>query len=170
MEKTLYATYDSPNRANQAFVELLQRGVSFMDVLLITQRTYVDPEFPSEDGRLNFPPHDLLDSNSLESAFESPNFPPEEDIPTRGDPFGDTPGGVWLLDTVRYPGDLTSCLKELGFDHQVARDVETVVLEGGAVLIMRVPSGPVDDIQGWQSMERHGGTIMAPRRGNPYLG
>jgi hypothetical protein len=165
MEKTLYATYDGPGTANDAFVELLQRGVSYMDVVLISKRTYRDPAFDADDGRLDVP-----ESVVLASDENAPVIPPEEDIPMRKDPFGEIPGGMWLLDNMRYAGDLTTCLKELGFSRDLARDMETSVLQGGAILILRVPSGPVDDIQGWQAMERHGGTILTPRYNGPYLG
>jgi hypothetical protein len=170
MEKTLYAMYTSPANANDAFVELLQRGAGYMDILLITKRTYKDPAFDPDDEMLDVPGTVQMPDMSPHSAGDPESIPPEENIPLQSSPFGDIPGGMWLMDNLRYPGDLTACLRELGFARDLARDLETSVLQDGALLIMRAPSGPVDDNQGWQTMERHGGAVVAPRLGNPYVG
>jgi len=170
MEKTLYSIYASPSNANDAFVELLQRGVSYLDVVLITKRTYKDPAFDPDEEQLEVPGTIDMLSFGQNPAVDLESMPPEETLPLQNDPFGDIPGGMWLLDRLRFPGDLTASLKDLGFARDLARDLEAGVLQDGALLILRVPSGPVDDIQGWQAMERHGGSIVAPRLGNPYVG
>lgn len=170
METTLYATYENPSFANQAFVELLKRGASYMDVILVTKRTYIDTDLEAADGRLDVPPAALIESHVLQVSKDNANTKPESDITEKADPFGEKQGSVWLLESVRYPGDLTNCIIQLGFSDQSAREAETAILEGGAMLIVRVPSGTVDDIQGWRAMKDHGGKILTPKSGSPYLG
>ena len=138
MQNIIYAVYGSVEKAHQAFGELLQRGASLLDLVVITQATY------QIDARV-------------------------EDIPVSQDPFGVTPGGIRLLHSLRDAGDLADCLQDMGFGEQAAEAMERTVLEGGAAIILRVPSGALEVLQAWEAIESHGGTILTPIHNRPYL-
>lgn len=169
MAKTLYSTFHTPQKANETYAELLQRGASGGDVIAINRHSYKDPALDFEETIFELPEPILLVSEPA-AEWETAGMPPEENIPKRDDPIGDVPGAVWLLDNMVYPGNLAACLRELGFTREAARNIETNVLDGGALLVMRVPSGPLDDEQTWQVIERKGGTVVTPVSRNPYLG
>lgn len=163
MQNIIYATYRSPGEADQAFVELLQRGASILDLAIITQHTYQD-NAGTDDGRLDI-------SEPLFERGVGMIAPPEPGhVAEPRDPFLDPPAGIRMLDNLHYPGDLAGCLSLLGFAEPAALDIETMVLRGGAFLILRIPSGPVNDMQAWEAVERYGGTVMAPAQSHPYLG
>ncbi len=168
MQTTIYATYSSPENANHAFVELLQRGANFFDLILLTRRSYQSTGSLTDDGRLDVPtrgPIELEHTSDVPLGIDTDMYPAEY-----RHPFSDGPGGIRLLDNLRQPGDLAACLRELGFHDEIARNIETTVLDGGAMLISRTPSGPVEDLQAWEALERCGGTILSPAQTNPYLG
>ena len=170
MQKTIYAKYRSPEMADGAFMEFLQRGANLLDLVVITRSTFQDPDCKTDDGRLAVSERQELGHEPFRPDVFIPQIPPEEEILNYRDPFEVTEDGICLLDRLKYPGDLVSCLQDLGFDTHSAQDAEASVLDGGAVLILRVPSGPVDEVQGWETIQRNGGTAMMPSGANPYLG
>jgi len=170
MQNTIYAKYRSQEMADQAFLELLQRGVNLLDLVVITRRTFQNPDFDTDDGRLSIYERQEVEQEPLPSVASLPPIPYDEALPPNRDPFEVTPAGVRILDSLRYPGDLSECLHDLGFAHREAQDVENTVLNGGAALILRVPSGPVEEFQAWEAIERNGGAILNPIQSRPYLG
>jgi len=170
MQTTIYATFQSPDSADLAFVELLERGVSLLDVVVLTRLAYKEPEPGTEDGRLDISEHGQLEHGCADAT----PIPPEPfalgDVPPVRDPFEQTEGGIRLLDNLTYPGDLAECLQKLGFTEHAAQTTERAMLDGGAILILRVPSGPVEELQAWEAIERFIGTIVVPTQRNPYLG
>jgi len=164
MQHTIYASYPTADKADLAFMELLQRGANLLDMTVVTRRAY-DITAESDDGRLRADEHGCL---------ASPPMPPD-DLPAgysavERDPFSPEPGGVQILDNLAYPGDLAECMKKLGFADQVADDAESAILQGGGLLLVRIPSGAVDETLAWEALERFGGDIVAPIHNNPYLG
>jgi len=160
MRQTVFATFENPKRANEAFIDLIQQGVSYMDAVVLTRKTYRDSTGDATDGRLA--PPDTLGEEAQVVA--------EPPTPADSDPFRDSKGGMWLIENMRYPGDLTECFKELGFSPELAHETETGLLAGGAIVVVRMPSGPVDEEFGSKILQRHEGAVLPVPKGNPYLG
>lgn len=165
MQHSIYASFGSNDKADQAFVDLLERGASVLDLVVITQKAYDQSGDRPSDGELPVEEHGCLASPPPLPAEVLENNPYLE-----RDPFSPEPQGVKILDNLAYPGDLTLCLEKLGFNEQLAQDAESAVLRGGAFLIARIPSGSVDEYQAWEVIERFAGNIVAPINKNPYLG
>jgi len=170
MQTTIYATFETPYKADEAFLMLLEQGVSLLDMVVITRKAYKDQPLGESDGRLDVAEIGQLEHGCL-TAVSTPRDPNDKaEMPTCRNPFEDEIGGIRLLENLAYPGDLTECLKKLGFKEEVARDAETSMLEGAALLIVRVPSGPVGDVQAWEIIERFDGIVLAPIHNSSYLG
>lgn len=140
-----------------AFQGLVERGADSKDILIITKRSYKDPAFDPDENRLGVAIPIRLDAESSAVA------------PVRKDPFGDTEGEVWLTDRMRYPGDLASGLKELGFHLGIAYGIENSILEGASILIVRTPTGHIDANQATNIIDRYQGKILAPHATNHYV-
>jgi len=169
MQTTIYATYRAPEKADQAFVEFLERGASILDIVVLTKSAYRDAAAGTDDGRLDISEHGLLEHGCMSAKSTSADSCSAENLTATRDPFEEAEGGIRLLDNLSYPGDLKECLKKLGFAEQIAQDMEDAILEGGALLILRVPSGAVEDLQAWEVVGRYGGTIFSPVTNSAYL-
>jgi len=186
MQNTIYATYASPERADLVFVQLLECGASLLDIVVITAKTYqgrfsepkereVTVMEIAESGDIAFD----VDQTARESADAAKTQPGLDMLaldPTQyakqaygWDPFEQTEDGICLLDQLSIPGDLASCLRNLGFSDLTAHQMETLVLNGGALLILRVPSGPVTDLQGMALVQQGDGDLRSPTESNPYM-
>jgi len=186
MQNTIYATYASPERADQVFVQLLECGASLLDIVVITTQNYQGRFSEPDDRPLTV--QEIAETEKIafdidQSARESADAaqtPPGIDMlaldPAQyakqaygWDPFEQTDNGVCLLDQLSMPGDLASCLRNLGFSDLTARQMETVVLNGGAILILRVPSGSVTELQGVALIQQGDAELRSPTESNPYL-
>ncbi len=169
MEKFLYALYDTPDKADESCLELLNGGLEIADAVVVTREAYKDPALDFDENFFELPMPIMLFSEP--SARTEPiDIPVEETIPKRTDPFGDIPGSMWLLENLAYPGNLMSSLRELGFGREAARNIESSILDGGAMLVLRLAPGRRHDPNGLRTIERLGGTLISPRQRNPYVG
>lgn len=166
MHSIIYATFRDSDKVDQAFVDLLQLGVDPQDLIVLTRRSYRDPALhvdgglPGVTGHAHSGPYVAEDGVSQDAQAE----------PGRHTPFADETGGIGIEDSLESEGDLTSRFIELGFGNQMAANLENTVIDGGAILIMRSPSGAIDDVQAWAVVERSGGTGLAQMRSGPYVG
>ncbi len=154
MQTTIYSTFRDPETADRAFEELLRMGASLLDMAVVAQRSYLEPEidesgFEKEHG-CSESKADTIDQNGPLG------------LSTCLDPFEDRPCGIRLFDNLTYPGDLTSCLCVLGFAEEFAIETENAILEGSGLFIVRVPTGLVDKQTVLETLKKLGGTNLPP--------
>ncbi len=161
MQTTIYTTFRDSDQAGAAFDELLTQGASLLDVAVINEHAYQAPEIDTADGQME---HGCSGSEENPIDGEAPL-----EIPECLDPFEDAPCGIHILDNLTYPGDLSNCLNVLGFARPVAQQMEATVLEGGALLILRLPSGSINEEVAIDVMEAFGGSTLTTSHFRPYL-
>ncbi len=168
MQTVIYATFHDPAKVDQVALELLERGLDSQDLIVLTRGSFRDSTIHDDQGPLNLA--EALEQ--LQIPEGSSNIDPgavDMELTFR-DPFGGDDGGKGIDADLRSEGDLAQKLVALGFGEQMSQSLERTVLSGGALMIMRSPSGPVDDVQAWEIVERYGGTGLAQMRSGPFLG
>ena len=163
-----YATFHDPESANHAFIELLQRGAAAGDLIVITKRSYQDESIQTADGRLDVTEGTAEDPKA-EHVPESIPDRTAEALFGRSAQSDSTSGSGRILRGLRFPGDLAERLQVLGFEDLDSQSLESSVLQGGSLLILLTPSGPVEESQFGEVIELCGGTPLAQDRG-AYLG
>ncbi len=166
MRTMIYAIFRNADVADCAFMELLENGASVLDFVIVTRSTYQNPKTETENWFLQ---------TKLEPEDYGSTFPYLPSIDEPGselvkNPFSDTPEGTRLLDNLRNRGDLAANLRELGFDDDSSIEIEDAVLEGAAILMLRVPTAGLGEDQCRELIRKCGGTLSLTRLQHGYLG
>jgi len=167
---TVYAVFERSEHAVQAFVELLEHGAAPADVSVITRtsrqhlprvRTIRESEDRPE-GATPKPPH-------LPAADDMPLFhTPIGDVPL---PAGAIPESVHgaLEAEMRMALEVTHHLRGKGFENRIADGIQELVLSGGAVVQLHIPSACVDESQAWEIVHRNRGEEVGQLRAGTFL-
>jgi hypothetical protein len=158
MTDILYSEFRTPEEANLAGEELASRGVDHGDMLVITKYSYKDPAFDADDERFELLEPVVMDFGDMPVQGSTQ--------PARTDPFGEVSGEVWLLNNMRFPGDLTKRLRDLGFSRKEAFQLEKAMIDGGAIMMLRLPSRSIDEFGAAGIIKRYQGRIFDWRQSN----
>jgi hypothetical protein len=162
-----YAMFKNPDQADQAYVDLLERGASPSDLIVITRSSYKDESARREDGRLQ------PSEEAIEPAPEVPDFTnamTAEALLGGHNTVHFSPGRARIFESLRFPGDLANALKEIGFTYADAESIEASVLHGGGFLIVMTPSGSLDENQMGEVINQRGGQALTHSHGDAYAG
>lgn len=165
----IYSTFATLRDADQAYMDLLQLGANLQDLIVISRESFADPVLQIDDGTLGMAPRRPEFLYTHRTICDAPDVFGDGSPPLRRSPFGDNPGDKGIASGLNYAGDLYERVLELGFSGETAQRLEGAILDGGAILIARVPSGPINDIQAWFLIERSSGVSLAQLPVGPYV-